>query len=482
MARRPKGVNYKAASSGMIVQRVIDADKSGYLAGTPLANETESGFLMAGQYILAEQNRRNAFVNTLMNKIFMQVIQTVAFYSEWERYTEKGILEYGETIEEIYVGLVKSEHYEWTTDVNETVKKLFSKRPQEIASAYHAINFEEMYPVTITRTELRKAFMSSSKMEDFIRAKTEAAYTSYRYDNYLMCKYMLYRLALNGMIQNNEIPAISKQTADDAVIAIKAAILDSQNIRTTNTLSKLPQSMQRRKAVVIRNTTFGATIDVASLAQAFNLQYAEYADRQLTIDGFSAEENERISHILNHDEVNNPGYQAFTQEELDMIPLIDAFVVDEDFFLNYMYLFEMDNAYDGAERYWNYFLHVWKIFSVSPFKTVYMFTHSGGEINGLTISPMATTLGAGASQAFTAEIAYTGFIDQSVTWSITGANVTTGADPTYIDMYGNLHIGKAETSTAITVKAESVADPTKTATANVTVVPVPQGRMAKKEI
>ena len=479
MATRPKNVNIKGASAGLIVQYIIDNDRSGYLAGTPLATNTDANLQMAGTYILAEQNRRNAFANAIVNKIFMTIIRTVGFYSDWERYTEKGVLENGETIEEIYVGLVAPEQYVWTENINDTMKALFSKRPQEVASAYHSINFEKRYPVTVTYTELRKAFRSMSQMEEFIRIKVEGAYKSYIYHNYLMNKYMLYRLALDGQIKNYNIqPITDRRTGDNALIQIKAAILDSSHIRSTNTLSKLPQAMEKRKAIVIRSIMFGASIDVQALAQAFNLQYAEYAERQLTIDGISEEENEIISRLLSED----PDYVAFTPAEMELIPEIAAFVVDEDFFMNYMYLYEMDDVYNGAERYWNYFLHVWKVYGVSPFKTVYMFSYENGAVESVTISPMAADMATGSNLQFSVNVLTTGFADKSVTWSIEGANDTEGKGSTNIGLYGDLHIGANETAEEITVTATSVYDNTKSATATVTVKAVTEVQALSEDI
>lgn len=456
MAVKPKNINIKGASAGMILQRIIDADESGYLAGAPAVENTTASIQAVGEYILAEQNRRNAFVNTIGNKIFISIIRTVGFYSEWERYTEKGILEYGETIEEIYVGLVDPEQYQWTENVNDTMKLLFGKRKQDIAAAYHSVNFEKFYPLTITYTELRKAFRNGSALEDFIRRKTEAVYTSYRFDNYIMCKYMLYRLALDGKIYNIQIPRITAANANDAVVQLKAALQDAKNIRSKYTIANVPQDMQPGEAVVARTIEFGAIIDVESLANAFNLQYRQYAKRQITIDGMSDVEINRLNVLLADDAT----YTPFTEAELNTINKdIAAFVFDEDLFMNYMFLYEMDNGvWNGAERYYNQFLHVWKVYGLSPFKDVFMLSYISGSITALTITPSEATLSAGANLQFTPTLTYTGFINQSISWEVSGSTVAaTESDKTYIDINGMLHVSAQETAQTLTVKATALA-------------------------
>lgn len=472
MATKPKNLNIKGASAGLILQRVIDADESGYLAGAPAVEDTSASIQAVGQFILAEQNRRNAFVNTIVNKIFLSIIRTVGFYSEWERYTEKGILEYGETIEEIYVGLVNPEQYQWTTDINDTMKLLFGKRKQDIAAAYHSVNFEKFYPLTITYTELRKAFRNGSALEDFIRRKTEAVYTSYRFDNYIMCKYMLYRLALDGKIYNIQIPQITAANANDAVVKLKAALQDAKNIRSKYTIANVPQDMQPGEAVVARTIEFGAIIDVESLANAFNLQYREYAKRQITIDGMSDVEIARLNEMLEDD----PTYVPFTEAELSIINNdIAAFIFDEGLFMNYMCLYEMDNSvWNGVERYYNHFLHVWKVYGLSPFKDVFMLSYISGSITALAITPTTATLSAGANLQFTPTLTYTGFINQTIKWEVSGSEVAaTDADQTYIDINGMLHVSAQETAKTLTVKATAqataTADTPVTATATVTV-------------
>ena len=86
-------------------------------------------------------------------------------------------------------------------------------------------------------------------------------------------------------------------------------------------------------------------------------------------------------------------------------------------------------------------------------------------IDSITIAPAAVTVYTGNSKIFSETVIGTQ-TDKRVTWSVEGA---TSANTT-ISSSGDLTVGDDETATTLTVRATSVADPTKSGTATVTVV------------
>ncbi len=85
---------------------------------------------------------------------------------------------------------------------------------------------------------------------------------------------------------------------------------------------------------------------------------------------------------------------------------------------------------------------------------------------GLTVQPASVSLGAAASTTFSASV--TGTSDTAVTWSLS-SSVGTVAKGVYT---APATIGSSQT---VTLKAASVADPTKFATATITLTPAPAG-------
>ncbi|MDR1824719.1 MAG: FG-GAP-like repeat-containing protein [Bifidobacteriaceae bacterium] len=96
-------------------------------------------------------------------------------------------------------------------------------------------------------------------------------------------------------------------------------------------------------------------------------------------------------------------------------------------------------------------------------------TVEGPEVLSVDVTPVAPTVVAGNTQQFTEDVDTTYDADDSVTWTVEGAE----SFITAIDATGLLSVGTDETATTLVVKATSVFDPTKVGTATVTVTPAP---------
>ena len=76
--------------------------------------------------------------------------------------------------------------------------------------------------------------------------------------------------------------------------------------------------------------------------------------------------------------------------------------------------------YNGEGVYWQYFFHVWKTFSVSPFANAVLFTSQVSEITEVTVSPTAANVAQGTSIVMTAGVEGTGLFEKTVEWSVKG--------------------------------------------------------------
>jgi hypothetical protein len=85
-------------------------------------------------------------------------------------------------------------------------------------------------------------------------------------------------------------------------------------------------------------------------------------------------------------------------------------------------------------------------------------------ITSVTVSPKTAVVVRGTTKQFTADVVAVGGASAAVTWSVSGA--VTG---TAVSADGLLTVGTGETATSLTVTATSVADPTKSDSATVTV-------------
>lgn len=121
---------------------------------------------------------------------------------------------------------------------------------------------------------------------------------------------------------------------------------------------------------------FNAKFDVEVLASAFNMNKADFIGKLHLIDDFSSFDNERFEAIRQE----STGLEEVTTAELELMKNVKGVLLDEDWFQVYDNLFEFDETRVGSGLYWNYWLHVWKTISYSPFANAIVFVDKGATI------------------------------------------------------------------------------------------------------
>ena len=465
MAVKPTVRNLNATSVGII--NWVLAEESGYLAGAPLAKDTVQSIKQVGEFINAFQPRQNQFLSALVNRIALVIIASKAYKNPWS-FTKRGTIEAGETIEEIYVNLAKVENFDPGNTTNALLADLFGKRKPDVQAAFHQMNYQKKYPVTVSQDQLVTAFTSMEGVANLIEYIVQSLYTAFEYDEFLMLKYMLYRLALDGKIKATTISALnSEANAKAAVKKVKGISNEMTFMKTGYNMAGVYTHTPKEDQMVVIDTEVDAILDVDVLASAFNIDKVKFEGQRVLVDSFGSAEIARLNELLDIDE----GYNCFTDDELTAIGTIKLFIIDRDFLMEYDKLVKMTEMPLPSSLEWQYFLHHWALFSASPFKNAALLTTASSAITSITVSPATADAAVGTSLAFTATVAATGFIDQSVVWTVVGADTGKG---TKISQDGILTIGAEETATAgtgaLTVKATSKADSTVYGTATVTLV------------
>ena len=83
------------------------------------------------------QPLQNAFLSNLVNRIGRVIITSRLYEYPWAGF-KKGLLEYGETVEEIFVEIARP--YQFNPEKAET--DLFKRRIPDVQAAFHTMNFE----------------------------------------------------------------------------------------------------------------------------------------------------------------------------------------------------------------------------------------------------------------------------------------------------------------------------------------------------
>ena len=422
--------------------------------GTVATREMALGTLrQIGDVITTFQPLANAFLSALVNRIGRVIINSKMYSNPWAGF-KRGLLEYGETIEELFVNIVQAQDFDPETAENE----VFKRKIPDVRSAFHTMNYQKFYKTTVSNDQLRQAFLSFEGISDLIGKITEALYTSANYDEYLVMKYMLCYAMEHGAFHPVTIAQPTAANSNSVVTTLKATSEKLQFLSADYNQAGVYNHTPKGDQYFIMTADFSSIVDVETLARAFNIDKVTLMGHTVIIDQFTftTSETARLQELL------GTQYTALTTSLFADVPCV---CVDRDFFMIFDNFQNMTEQYNGEGLYWNYWLHQWKTFSTSPFANAVIFTDETPAVSAVAVTPSALTMGKGTSTQFAATVTNAGFASTGVTWSISGQQSAN----TRIDGQGRLYIAQDESATTITVKATSVFDTSKSNTATVTV-------------
>lgn len=391
-----------------------------------------------GEIIVSDYDFANAFLRELFNRIGL-VTMNYRRYTNPLKLFKQGKLDYGESVEELAFGLVKAK---CDYRVEDGVNDVFSITKEEVGSAIHKINLQVKYPLSITRPELRKAFTSEYSLGSFIEGQMTGLYNSYELDEFIIYKNLMHTAIMDGFAKVMPVVAVTDEASGKSFsVAVKALATKLRFMSTLYNKRGFPQFTPEQDLIIVVDANLDATLSVQVLAYAFNMSEAEFLKSgiKVVIDEFPIEG-------------------------------LHGFVCDKRFFQIYDVDFEMTNMFNGSNRVWNYWLHVWEIISASPFMQAVALVDSSitPTVDSVTVSPTAITTKAGQVVQFNAVVEGDGLANESVNWTVTGSTPSEGGIASTISGSGLLTISNDETATTLTVKATSVQTPEISGTAEVT--------------
>ena len=415
------------ANSVQILNCIRDSASATYQERIPVA--TQNNIREIGNAMMQFQSTQNEFLNALVNRI-ARVIITSKSYTNPLAMFKKGIMEYGEQVEEIFVNIAKAHPFD--PDVAE--ENVFKREIPDVDAVFHRMNYQNFYKVTISNEQLRQAFLSAEGVTDLIARIVDTLYSGSEFDEFLIMKQLIADAARAGKMYPINIPAPSAATAKQIVTTIKGISNKLEFMSNQYNYMGVLNFTKKENQILLIDAEFDATIDVEVLASAFNMSKAEFMGQRVLVDNFG-----------------------------DLTGVVAA-LVDRDWFMVFDNLMSFTENYNGEGLYWNYFYHVWKTFSSSPFSNAILFTTGAVGVTSVSVSPKAAQATPGQNVQLTASVVTTGYAPQDVKWSVTG-NASAG---TTVDCNGLVHIAADESADTITVTATSCYDNGKTDTAAIT--------------
>lgn len=321
-----------------------------------------------GEIIYGTPAFANQFLNALVNRIALVRVQSATFNNPYNA-MKKGYLEFGESVEDIFVKIAKVEYF----DPEKADARELKRHVPEVLSAFHVMNWRVMYPVTIQDEDLRQAFLSMDGVQELIARIVDSVYTAAEYDEFLLFKYLIIKAVAHGKM----FPVSAGATLNAAAKAFRGTSNMLPFMSNKYNAAAVPTTTPRDRQVIFMDAQFNADFDVDILAAAFHMEKADFMGRLFLIDSFTTFDNDRWSVIR----AQSDGLESVTDDELTIMADVKAVLADENWFQVYDNLSKFTEKYVSSGLYWNYFYHQWKTISSSPFANAVVFVSSSATIS-----------------------------------------------------------------------------------------------------
>lgn len=441
-------------SSVDVLNAIRNSASTNYQNYVPVATPDAESIREIGAVIMDFPSLQNEFLSALVNRIGRVLVTSKTYDNPWAMF-KKGMLEFGETVEEIFVNIAEPFQF----DPDYAVTNQYKREIPDVRSSFHVMNYQKYYKATIQNDQLRQAFLSWQGITDLIAKIVDALYTGANYDEFQTMKYLLAKRLLNGGLYPVTVSTVNADNAKSIVSTVKGVSNNLEFLSNKYNLAGVQNFTKKPDQIVLVNSNFDAIMDVEVLASAFNMSKAEFMGQRVLVDSFGALDIERLNKLF----ADDPTYTEIGTDELKALDAIPAVLVDREWFMIFDNYQNFTEKYNGEGLYWNYWYHVWKTFSVSPFANAIAFVPGTPSVTSVKVSPETATVGAGQSITLSAVVETEYFAPPAVAW-------TSNTDGVTVNASGVVTVGKdVASATEVTITATSVYDNTKSASATITV-------------
>lgn len=312
---------------------------------------TQAGLQETMHKIFEFQPTKNQFIDTLINRIGREYVR----FQSWNNMLavfKQPMMYFGDTIEETGVGLVKARQYDPSRNYLEG--DIFGQHRPDTRTAFHKINRQDYYPITVNEAVLKRAFVEAGGLSSFVAAVLESPLTSDQWDEYLIMTRIIREFYDLGGFWVQHTADLSSLDMDDSsdtpeaqhmLRAVRTWAKRLGFVSPHYNLAKLETFAKADQLVLLITPEAQSALDVNALAAAFNLSYTELEQRTVVVQA---------------QDVNIPGFQAL--------------LCTEDWFQAADTLLENTSVVNPIGLYTNYNLHHHGIYSASPMAPAILFS------------------------------------------------------------------------------------------------------------
>lgn len=290
----------------------------------------------------------NEFLNTLVNRIGLTVVRNRELRNPLA-VLKQGEMPLGKDIEEIWTNPAKA------TTFDPTSTTLLNRQLPDTKAIFHRLNRQDKYKVSISEQQLRQAFVSWNDLESLTGSIINSLYSGNYYDEFLLCKKTLGDAITNHNIKTETVTGISDEATAKQFITKARQYFRNFGFPSSSYNAYSPAQGEDPVTTwtppedirfVIRSDV-EAFVDVNVLAAAFNMDKAEFLGQTLVVDDFG-----------------EGGEKCY------------AMMFDKSYTQIYDVLREVKRFDNGDTLTYNYFFHVWQVYSVSTLCNAVAFVYN----------------------------------------------------------------------------------------------------------
>lgn len=336
-------------------------------------------------------NVKNAFVNTLTNKVTKSLIFSKIFSNPLKE-LKKGKLEYGESIEELFVQMAMSKNFgEHWDDGNTPEADLIRKLKPKVTAMYISVNFDKKYKTTVFDKQLRKAFINEYGLSNLVMQIVGSITSQAEYQEFNATKNTMLSLVAEckntgldgehktdsekiipiGKVVKQTPYVVNTPTAKDLLKAIRTEVGNMKFPSTKYNLAKELNWSNPQDLMLMTTSETIADIDVNVLAGAFNVSMAEINTRTILVDEMPKGIFQKESSPL----VDKTPYDLASPStiECDTTKKPVAILFDKDLLQIWDTYQATGTFYNAEGNYTNHFANREGIFAVCSFANMVVF-------------------------------------------------------------------------------------------------------------
>lgn len=331
----------------------------------------------------------NEFCNSLINRIVYTQFEIKSFRNPLV-VLEGDRIPLGYAGQEVYVNPAKGRQY----NANDFAG-LLMKYEADVKVQYMALNMDVQYPVTFSRQQLKKAFVSWGDLETFIDGLSNALYNGAYIDEFRFTKNIISGAYKDNKAVIETVTAVTNEATAKAFVERARELFLNFQLPSSDYNAWAKVGGEGRPVVtwtnpedivIIIKNSLRAKLDVNVLAEAFNMDKADLLGNIISIDDFDVYDDE--------------GTKIFDGSN------IVGMIADKSWFRIKRQDMFMDSFYNPNNRSIQYYLNLVKMYNFSLFANGVIFATELPEnvpYNSLSYKDSSATVTAGNTLELTVD-------------------------------------------------------------------------------